>query len=390
MIKILVLLMPLNTMVQYVASSPYVVILSCGTGGGHNAAASAIYDELKSRGHQVTFMDPYDLVSKRLTDHVDDLYIKIVQTSPKAFGFLYDLGEMHRKLPIHSPVYWINGKIADLMEGYLRSHYFDYIVMTHMYPAHILAHLKNKIILPKTILIATDYTCIPFMEETDCDQYIIPSSDLISEFSKRGIPSDKLIPLGIPVRRGFTLPYDKKEVRDSLGLSNDHKYILLAGGSIGAGKLEDTIESLVPYLFDNNDHLIVICGNNDELYEDLMMEYADDMIKIIKSTDKMADLMKACDLFISKPGGLSSTEAAVVNIPLIHISPIPGCETYNAKYFKDRKMSILVEDPKEELIDKLKTLDKDTIAMMIDAQRRYIDKDSTTKICDLMEATITY
>ena len=38
----------------------------------------------------------------------------------------------------------------------------------------------------------------------------------------------------------------------------------------------------------------------------------------------MADYMAACDVFITKPGGLSSTEAAVAGIPLIHISPIPG------------------------------------------------------------------
>ena len=33
------------------------LILSCSTGGGHNAAGTAIKEELEVRGHHVTMMD---------------------------------------------------------------------------------------------------------------------------------------------------------------------------------------------------------------------------------------------------------------------------------------------------------------------------------------------
>lgn len=46
------------------------LILSCGTGGGHNMAGKAVADELKNRGHTVTFIDPYQLVGKNTADHV--------------------------------------------------------------------------------------------------------------------------------------------------------------------------------------------------------------------------------------------------------------------------------------------------------------------------------
>ena len=64
----------------------------------------------------------------------------------------------------------------------------------------------------------------------------------------------------------------------------------------------------------------------------------------------------AADFFITKPGGLSSTEAAVCGIPIIHLSPIPGCETFNARYFSQHGMGLYVFQPGQELLDALDTL----------------------------------
>ena len=72
------------------------LILSCSTGGGHNAAGTAIKEELEVRGHHVTMMDPYELVSHKLAEEVGNIYVKMVQHSPKLFGFVYSLGGIVR------------------------------------------------------------------------------------------------------------------------------------------------------------------------------------------------------------------------------------------------------------------------------------------------------
>ena len=41
----------------------------------------------------------------------------------------------------------------------------------------------------------------------------------------------------------------------------------------------------------------------------------------------------ACDIMLTKPGGLSSTEAAVKNVAVVHTEPISGCEKQNARFF---------------------------------------------------------
>ena len=69
-----------------------ILILSCGTGGGHNAAGKAVADELHRRGHQVTFTDPYLLAGRNVANLVSDSYVRLVQRSPGLFGKMYSLG----------------------------------------------------------------------------------------------------------------------------------------------------------------------------------------------------------------------------------------------------------------------------------------------------------
>ena len=71
--------------------------------------------------------------------------------------------------------------------------------MPHLFPAEVITKLKHENRLnAKTLAIATVYTCIPFWEETEPDYFVIPHKDLIDEFVEKGIPKEKLLPIGIP------------------------------------------------------------------------------------------------------------------------------------------------------------------------------------------------
>ena len=156
-----------------------ILVLSCGTGGGHNAAAHAVEAEARQRGHNVTMMNPIDLCGEKAAQLVDNAYISIAQRSPRSFGFVYALGNAYRRLPWRSPVYFANGKGAEALEGYLQEHPADVVITTHVYPGEMLTYLKNHgAAVPKTIFVATDYTCIPFTEECRLDAYVIPAPAL--------------------------------------------------------------------------------------------------------------------------------------------------------------------------------------------------------------------
>ena len=92
-----------------------VLVLSCGMGGGHNSAGRAVMEELQRRGHSVTFMNAFDLKDKKTSDLINNAYIGVAQRVPGLFGALYFLGDAYRRLPIRSPVYWANGKMAEYL-----------------------------------------------------------------------------------------------------------------------------------------------------------------------------------------------------------------------------------------------------------------------------------
>ena len=364
------------------------LILSCSTGGGHNAAAAAIKEALTLRGHHAVMLDPYELAGKNLDRKVGNTYIKIAQKTPRLFGVIYKLGDEYRRLPIRSPVYAVNKGMLGKMQAYLQEHPFDVIFTTHIFPGEILANMKNKgVSLPKRIFVATDYVCVPFTEEIDCDYYVTPGKALNPDFVRRGIPEEKLVPAGIPVRQSFCADISREEALEELGLDPQNRYFLLSGGSMGAGLIGKTVGLLCRHLQEQPScRLIVICGNNEKLMEQLRADYGmDPRVILIGTTDRMALYMKGCDAFLSKPGGLSSTEAAVSGIPLIHISPIPGCENKNMEFFQQCGMSLAIGSRIEELPAALEKL-PELAPQMRANQKKYISAAAAEDICKFAES----
>ena len=96
-----------------------------------------------------------------------DGYVQIVKKTPRLFGAAYKLGMGVSKLAKKSPVYYLNGRMAKYLDQYLKEHPVDVLVMPHLYPAETITYMKRKgMKLPLTVAVMTDYTCIPFWEET--------------------------------------------------------------------------------------------------------------------------------------------------------------------------------------------------------------------------------
>ena len=363
-----------------------ILVLSCGTGGGHNSAAAAVKEELLCRGHSVTMLNPLELCGEKVAGRVDNAYISLAQTVPGAFGAIYGLGNAYRRLPWRSPVYYANGHAAEALAAYLGENPVDAIVTSHLFPAEILTYLRlHGTPVPKTIFITTDYTCIPFMEECVCDAYVIPAKALIGDFTSRGIPEDRIYPLGIPVGKRFRETQTKAQAKAALGLDGEKRYLLVSGGSIGAGKLEKALALLCDITKGTDLSPIVICGNNTSVLGHLEKRYGS-QVRLLGQTDRMAKYLRACDLYFTKPGGLSTTEAAVMEVPLALLPPIPGCETRNRRFYTEEGMAEAAEPNERDLKRVLNLLDSPAHwERMGENQRRVIPKDAAQRICDLAE-----
>lgn len=363
-----------------------VLVLSCNTGEGHNAAGRAVCEKFRERGVCCEFVDAMSFAGKNVSKNVTKTYVFITTHVPRVFGALYKAGDFISSSKRKSPVYLANKAFKKKLERYLLEERFDAVVMPHLFPAETITSLRreNRVQL-KTVAVATDYTCIPFWEECDVDRYIVPHRDLMDDFVQKGIAREKLLPYGIPVSNQFREKVEKREARRALSLDEEKPMFLIMSGSMGFGKVGMLIEEALSR-FGDGVNIVVLGGTNTKLKNKLREQFkARRTVMVLDFTKKVSLYMDACDVIFTKPGGLTSTEAAVKNIPLVHTCPIPGCETINACFFKEHGMSLFHEEAKGQ-IDCAERLLKDSALRehMLSCQRQHCNPAASDEICDLV------
>ena len=360
-----------------------VLILSCGTGGGHNSAAKAILEELLSQGLEADFMEYLEIINSNLKDKVNEIYLKSTNNEGKTFKVAYKLGEIYQKTNIKSPVYGLNQLNKNKLYDYIKRNGYEYIITTHLFAAQALTAIKKEHRINFTA-VATDYVCIPFWRETNPDFMITPSDELKSSFIDQGVKENKLIPLGIPVKRAYSEDYDINDCKKKVGLDINKRYVLLLTGSMGFGNVEEIVDELNNNI--NRINLIVACGTNKELYEKLKGK---NNVIPLEFTENIDLYMKSSDIILSKPGGLTTTEIAVLGKPFIHTMPIPGCENYNANFFESHKMSLKCMNI-PEIVESTKLLleNKDLCMELVENQRKYMNRNSCKDLVNLIKKEI--
>ncbi len=363
-----------------------VLILSTGTGEGHNSAAKAVKEQFDKNGICATMADALDFASEHAARYGRNLYIWSTVRAKKVFAGAYKAGRAITSSRHKSPVYYANTLYADKLYRYITDNAYDTIVMPHLFPAEAVTFMRRKHHLQiASYFIATDYTCIPFTEETEMDYFFIPHEDLLEEFAGRGIPRQKLVPLGIPVSEKYVNLPSKTQCRKKLGIGPDRKCILVMTGSMGYGHVESLVARLVEGTGEDT-FLYVMGGTNEKLKGRLRETYSGvDRIRILDFTENAQEYMAAADVLFTKPGGLTSTEAVAAGVPLVHTNPIPGCEDRNAAFFAARGMSLADKEEKEIVRKGLGLLaDASAREQMRLCQGKYGKPDAARKIYEFI------
>lgn len=325
-----------------------VLLLSCNTGEGHHSAALAVEAELQSRNIPCQLADPMSFASDATRDRVCNAYNSLIRNLPKAFGLIYKAGERADGLWPHSPIYLANSLYADKLLAYIRENQFDTVISTHLFGMEAMTAIAKKfgVHIP-TYAVLTDYTCIPFFTDVKMDGYFIPHKDLIPELTQKGLDAAILYPTGIPVSPKFAQRLEMTAARERLSLPAEKKIYLVMTGGAGCGHISDLCQELREW--EREDFLAcVLVGKNDKMRDELDAQFGDDpRICPVGFTREVNVYMNAADVLITKPGGLSSTEAAAACVPMIHLITIPGCEEYNAAFYAAHGMSRPTEDPRQ-------------------------------------------
>jgi processive 1,2-diacylglycerol beta-glucosyltransferase len=261
------------------------------------------------------------------------------------FGAAYQFEEKHSMRPIYEGM---SLGAEKFYQDYQREQY-DLVLTTHVFAAMIVCEAKRRHGLSLPLHhITTDYTCHPGANLLNADVYYLPHEFLATEFIAEEIPEERLVDAGIPVRPEFYQTIDRAKVREEMNLPQEGRILLLCCGSIGCGKLDKVVPTFAAELPEDV-HLVVVCGNNQKLYEKLCKTTGENTT-VISYTKEMEKLTAVCDFCIGKPGGLSVTEFLVQKVPSVLVLAVPGCETHNWNFMKSHGLAKGAETWEEALL----------------------------------------
>ena len=233
--------------------------------------------------------------------------------------------------------------------------------------------------------IATDYTCSPCVDEITPDYWVIPDERLIPEFTARGIPEDRLLPLGIPTNPAMATHVDQNVARRLLHLPQQGEMVLVMSGSIGCGPMTTLALKLLRRL-PKDSFVVVICGKNKGDLKELQ-RYAKFLERLypVGFTDRMDLYYSAADLVVGKPGGLSCTEIAQKRVPAVLMLSVPGCESRNLEFFTRYRMALGTESVRDTLSAVRRLLSSAAMRNRMMLAQRSIPQGAVAAITDLIE-----
>lgn len=330
-----------------------VLFCSVSIGAGHDLAARAVMQEIEHRFPlcEIKLVDTFRYINPVLNKVIVGSYMESLKFSPKIWGYLYSQAEEEDKFDEFGHI--LSKLLSVKMEKLIKEFDPQAIVCTHAFPAGILSILKGqgKIRVP-LIAVLTDFTVHPFWIHEHIDKYVLPSELLKYEIQEYGVGEEKIMFTGIPLRRQFMARGNKTELRNKLGLE-DKVTVLVMGGGLGLGEIEEVIRSL-----GNADielQIVTIAGKNDRLWTKLQTMFVSNKVKIFGFIENVAEVMGACDFIISKPGGLTTAEVMSQGLPMIIVNPLPGQEYRNTEFLLNTGVAVKVRKT-EHLVAQLKVL----------------------------------
>ncbi|HYL08120.1 MAG TPA: glycosyltransferase, partial [Candidatus Udaeobacter sp.] len=337
--------------------APRVLILFSDTGGGHRAAARALTDALKLLDPTcvVTVADPLIGQGPAIVSRLASLYSPVIRRSRAAWGAVYHTSNTRATFAAIRAVF--GPGVRKVVAQLLKQHDPDVVLSVHPLLNHIAHQAIARSGRPRALMtVITDL--VDFHRGwtfSQADLVIAPTERARRVALRRRVPADRVRLLGLPVDLRFRppAPREKQALRRRFGLEEHRFTVLIAGGAAGVGHLAAQVRELA---FEQQPwQVVVVCGRNEKLRRRLAeMELATPTL-ILGFVDYMPELMRACDVVVTKAGPGAIAEALATGLPLVITGYLPGQETPNVDFVVESGFGAFA--PKEsDLFDEIRVL----------------------------------
>ncbi|MHB0955841.1 MAG: MGDG synthase family glycosyltransferase [Pirellulaceae bacterium] len=327
--------------------SKCILVLSAAVGAGHLRAAQAV--ELAIRELDPTAMvenvDVLTLTTAAFRQLYGKAYLDLVNRAPHMLGYFYDL--MDRPVSAHRK----SDRLRYLVEKlnltsffrYLEQQAWDVVVNTHFLPAEIIARLraKNRFDTPH-FTVTTDFETHRLWVNQPCDLYFTATEEGAKNLEHWGVPAPSLIVSGIPIHPAFSGTKLREQCLKDHQLKGDRPIILQLSGGFGVGPVDQLLKQLLEVK--TPVEVVVVAGRNEELRRRLELVQPPERhrLVVVGYTEKMDELMAVADVVVSKPGGLTTSEALACGAAMAVVNPIPGQESRNSDFLLENGAALKI------------------------------------------------
>ena len=304
------------------------VIISAGGTGGHIYPAISIINYIKKHDKNAKFLyiGTTDRMECEIIPKLNIPYfgIEIKGLSKNIFKSLKSLKLLLKSNKIlKTEIKKFNPDIVIGVGGYVT---FPVIYSAHKLGYKTLIHEQNSI-SGKTNRLLGKYA----------------NKVLISmEGSKKFFSEEKTILTGNP--RSSEAYEAKKISKNLLGLTDNKKLVLIVMGSLGSLTINNVLIDIIPKFKTKDYEVLLVTGKN---YYDKFKNNKLNNVKIVPFLDNMLNVLKVCDLIVTRAGASTIAEITAIGLPSILI-PSPyvanNHQYFNALELVNHNAAILLEE----------------------------------------------
>jgi len=398
--------------------APRVLLLTSTLGSGHLRAAQAVEAALLERSPTPTVqtIDFWSLMDAGVAQTVRQTYLRLVQERPELYDRIYQLDERTwrdilenneapppalaeglellaatgaddarlepsgghyaldrvlfrllcavlpkrarrcsgiRALGRRALIKWGWARLARRLEARLQAFGPDVVIATQMSPAALLSFVKKRRRLNAPLIgVLTDFGVHDLWIQPGIDCYCV-AHDSIAGLPGVAIERSRMSVTGIPLMPGFRNPPSVRQARQQLGLSPNAPVVLVPGGGLGLG-----VDAVAARLLAGvaRVQVLVLVGQNASARRSLapLVTRYPGRLSVWDWTEQTEVFIRAADVVVGKPGGLTVAEALACGRPLLATRSLRGQEGFNVRFLEQHGVGRLV--PEDDLLAGIESL----------------------------------